>query len=111
VNRINQRQKSKAELRALTTLVRSVQNETKNRAAITFFPGITNKLQGIFKRNNIDLVYSNRGRIGRNPKDKFHPLEKSGVLSTKLHIKVVKRNTSARQKNVPSQDLRSMSGT
>jgi hypothetical protein len=114
VNRINQRQKSKAELRALTTLVRSVQNETKNRAAITFFPGITNKLQGIFKRNNIDLVYSNRGKLSdvlRNPKDKFHPLEKSGVLSTKLHIKVVKRNTSARQKNVPSQDLRSMSGT
>jgi hypothetical protein len=44
-----QRQKSKADLQALTTLVPSVQNKTKKRAAITFFPGITNKLQGFFK--------------------------------------------------------------
>jgi hypothetical protein len=32
-------------------------------------------------------------------------------VSTKLHVKVVKRNTSARQKDVLSQDLRSMSDT
>jgi hypothetical protein len=82
VDRIYQRQKSKAELQALTTLVPSVHNETKKRAAITFFPGITNKLQGIFKRHNIDLVYSNRGKLSDvlgNPKDKCHPLEKSGI--------------------------------
>jgi hypothetical protein len=45
VNRIYQRPKSKAELQVLTTLVPSVQNETKKKAAITFFPGITNNLQ------------------------------------------------------------------
>jgi hypothetical protein len=85
VNRIYQRQKPKAELRALTTLVTSIQNETKKRAAITVFRGITNKLQGIFKRHNIDLVYFNiRGKLFNvlvlgNPKNKYHPLEKSGV--------------------------------
>jgi hypothetical protein len=102
VNRIYQRQNPKAELRALTTLVPSIQNETKKRAAITFFPSITNKLQGIFKRHNIDLVYSIRSKLSDvlgNPKNKCHPLEKSGV--TKLHVKVVKRNTPARQKDVP----------
>jgi hypothetical protein len=77
VNRIHQRQQSKAKLQALTTLVPSVQNETKKRAAITFFPGITNKLQGIFKRHNIDLVFS-IGVLGK-PNDKYHPLQKSGV--------------------------------
>jgi hypothetical protein len=79
---IYQRPKSKAKLQTLTTLVPSVQNETKKRAAITFVPGITNKLQGIFKRHNIDLVYSNRCKLSdvlRNPQNKCHPLEKSGV--------------------------------
>jgi hypothetical protein len=33
------------------------------------------------------------------------------LTDTWLHVKVVKRNTSGRQKDVPSQDLRSMSGT
>jgi hypothetical protein len=63
-------------------MVPSVQNETKKSAAITFFPGITNKLQGVFKRHNIDLVYSNRGKLSDvlgNPKDKCHPLVESGV--------------------------------
>jgi hypothetical protein len=37
MNRIYQRQKSKAELRALTTLVPSVQNETKKELSSLFF--------------------------------------------------------------------------
>jgi hypothetical protein len=36
---------------------------------------------------------------------------RKNLLSTKLQVKVVKRHTSVRQKDVPSQDLRSISGT
>jgi hypothetical protein len=100
VNQIYQRQKSKAVPRALDP---SVHNETKKRAAITFFLGITNKLQGVFKRHSIDLVYSI---------DYLTYLEtQENQVAPKLHVKIVKPNTSARQKDVPSQDLRSMSGT
>jgi uncharacterized protein (UPF0335 family) len=112
VKRIYQRQKLKAKLRALMTLVPSAQNETKQRAAITFFPGIRNKLQGIFKRHNIDFVYSN---IGVNyltylETPRINVTHWSNQVSTKLHVKVVKRKTSARRKDVPSQYLMGMSG-
>jgi hypothetical protein len=98
----------KAEPWALTTLVSSVPNETEKRAAIPFYPGdpgITNKLQGIFKHHNIDLVYSNMETR------RINVTHWRNQVSSKLHVKVVKRNTSARQKDVPSQDLRSMSDT
>jgi hypothetical protein len=118
VNRIYQRQKLKAELQALTTLVPSVQNETKKRAAIAFFPGITNKQQGIFKRHNIDLVYSNRGELSDilgNPKDKCHPLEKSGVYQITCkgceakYIGQTKRSTLTRfMEHVRHPDLSSV---
>jgi hypothetical protein len=115
VNRIYQRQKLKAKLRALMTLVPSAQNETKQRAAITFFPGIRNKLQGIFKRHNIDFVYSNIGvnyltHLETRRINVTHWSNQVDQVSTKLHVKVVKRKTSARRKDVPSQYVMSMSG-
>jgi hypothetical protein len=103
VTRIYQTQKSKAELQALTTLFPSVQNELRKELPFLFFPVITNKIQGIFKRYNIDHVYSNDYLMFLKPQE--------NQVSSKLHVKIVKRNTSARQKYVPSQDLRSMSGT
>jgi hypothetical protein len=110
VKRIYQRQKSKAELQTLMTLVPSVQNETKKRAAITFFPDITNKLRtnAITSTSFIPigvnyLTYLETRRI--------NVTHWKNQVSTKLHVKVVKRNTSAGQKDVYSQDLRSMSGT
>jgi hypothetical protein len=96
-----------------TTLVPSIQNKTKKRAAITLYTGITNKKLGIFKRHYIDLVYSNSGKLS----DVYLKTRKINVthwknqVSIKLHVKVVKQNTLVRQKNVPSQDLRSISGT
>jgi hypothetical protein len=102
VNRIYQRHKLKAEMRALTTLVPSVQNEIYKGAAITC---IKNKLQANLKRHNIDLAYSNMGNLS-DLLGRINITHWRNQVSTKLHVKVVKRNTSVRLK-----DLRSMSGT
>jgi hypothetical protein len=48
----------------------------------TFYPAITNKLQRIFWNHQIDLVYSNKGKLKDNlgnPKDKTQMLQKSGI--------------------------------
>jgi hypothetical protein len=53
--------------------------------AITFFPGIINKLHVVFKSHDIDIIYSNSGKLSDvlgNPKDKCNSLEKSGVYKT-----------------------------
>jgi hypothetical protein len=42
----------------------------------------TNKLQSIFRNHQIDLVYSNNGKLKDslgNPKDKTKMLQKSGI--------------------------------
>jgi hypothetical protein len=52
------------------------------RHGITFYPAITNKLQRIFRNHQIDLVYSNKGKLKNslgNSKDKTDMLQKSGI--------------------------------
>jgi hypothetical protein len=54
--------------------------------AIAFFPAITNKLKRIFRNHQIDLVYSNKGKLKDNlgnPKDKTKMLQKSGIYQVK----------------------------
>jgi GIY-YIG catalytic domain len=82
VDRIYKKQLKKENLRQLTTLTPLSNSETMRRAAITFFPAITSKLQGVFRKHKIDLVYSNRGKLKDvlgNPKDPVEPHEKSGI--------------------------------
>jgi Reverse transcriptase (RNA-dependent DNA polymerase) len=83
VDRIHKKHKKKKELRTLTTLTPTSRNDTPNkRHAITFYPTITNKLQRIFRNHQIDLVYSNKGKLKDilgNPKDKHETTEKSGI--------------------------------
>jgi hypothetical protein len=62
----------KQNLRQLTTLPPHTSDEQLRRAPITFYPGITNKLQNIFKKHKIKIVYSNKGKLCDllgNPKD------------------------------------------
>jgi 2,3-bisphosphoglycerate-independent phosphoglycerate mutase len=59
----------------LTTLIPVLKRDDAptKRHAITFYPAITNKLQKIFRNHQIDLVYSNKGKLKYNlgnPKDK-----------------------------------------
>jgi hypothetical protein len=52
------------------------------RHAITLYPAITNKLQRIFRNHQIDLVYSNKGKLKDslgNSKDKTEMLQKYGI--------------------------------
>jgi hypothetical protein len=59
--------------------MRSISDELLRRAAISLYPGITNKLQNIFKKHKITIVYSNKGRLCDflgNPEDKPEFLEK-----------------------------------
>jgi hypothetical protein len=56
------------------------------RHAITFYPAIMNKLQRIFRNHQIDLVYSNKGKLKAslgNPKDKTKILQNSGIYQVK----------------------------
>jgi hypothetical protein len=53
-----------------------------NRNAITFYPAITNKLQKIFRNHQIDLVYSEKGKLKDslgNLKNKTEMLQKSEI--------------------------------
>jgi hypothetical protein len=48
---------------------------------------MTNKLQKIFRKHDVDLVYSNKRKLRDilgNPKDKFGVLEKSGVYQVEF---------------------------
>jgi hypothetical protein len=78
VDRIYEKHDKKHKLRQLTTLTPHTSDEHLRRAAITFYPRITNKLQNIFKKHNIKIVYSNKGKLCDflgNPKDKPESLE------------------------------------
>jgi hypothetical protein len=82
IDRIHNKILKKENLRQLTTLKPLSADEKMRRAAISFYPPITNKLQGIFRKNKIDLVFSNKGKLKDilgNPKDKIDPLDKSGI--------------------------------
>jgi hypothetical protein len=84
VDRIYNKPKKKEEPRNLTTLIPVLKRDdaSTKRHAITFYPAITNKLQRIFRNHQIDLVYSNKGKLKDslgNPKDKTEMLQKSGI--------------------------------
>jgi hypothetical protein len=84
VDRIHNKHKKKEELRNLTTLIPVLKRDDTptKRQAITFYPAITNKLLRIFRNHQIDLVYSNKGKLKDslgNPKDKTEMLQKSGI--------------------------------
>jgi hypothetical protein len=75
---------TKTWLRNLTTLIPVLKRDDTptKRHAITFYPASTNKLQRIFRNHQIDLVYSNKGKLKDslgNPKDKTEMLQKSRV--------------------------------
>jgi hypothetical protein len=72
------------ERRNLTTLILVLKRHDAptKRHAITFYPAITNKLQKIFQNHQIDLVYSNKGKLRDslgNSEDKTKMLQKSGI--------------------------------
>jgi hypothetical protein len=84
VDRIHNKHKMKEELRNLTTLTPVLKRDDTptKRHAITSSPVITNKLLRIFRNHQIDLVYSNKGKLKGslgNPKDKTEMLQKSGI--------------------------------
>jgi hypothetical protein len=73
VDRVHNKHKKKEELRNLTTLIPVLKKDDApaKRQAITFYPTITNKLQRIFRNHQVDLVYSNKGKLKdslENPK-------------------------------------------
>jgi predicted GIY-YIG superfamily endonuclease len=105
VDRIYEKHVKKQNLRQLTTLTPQTSDEQLRRAPITFYPGITNKLQNIFKKHKIKIVYSNKGKLCDllgNPKDKPESLEKSGIYQIKCegcnaqYIGQTRRSTATR---------------
>jgi hypothetical protein len=79
VDRIHNKHKKKEELRNLKTLIPVLKryDAPTKRHAITFYPVITNKLQRILRNHQIDLVYSNKGKLKDslgNPNDKIRNL-------------------------------------
>jgi hypothetical protein len=84
VDRIHNKHKKKEPLRNLTTLIPVLKRDDAptKRHAISFYLAITNKLQRIFRNNQIDLVYSNKGKLKDslgNPKEKTEMLQRSGI--------------------------------
>jgi hypothetical protein len=94
VDRIHKKHLRKDNLRQLTTLAPLTKNEDIPRAAITYYPAITNQLQNIFNKHIIMLVHSN--------KDKSEQLEKSGIYEIKcdgcntVYIGQTRRSVSVR---------------
>jgi hypothetical protein len=75
---------TKTWLRNLTTLIPVWKRDDAptKRHAITFYPASTNRLQRIFRNHQIDLVYSNKGKLKdslENPKDKTEMLQKTRI--------------------------------
>jgi hypothetical protein len=69
------------------------------KLAITFHPAITNKLQRIFWIHQIDLVYSNSGKLKDsllNPKEKTDMLQKSGIYQVECEGCQTKRSLNTR---------------
>lgn len=86
IDNIIKKHSNKHRIAMSTTLVS--QNKTLNRddelkrVAITFAPKITNGLKTVFRRNNMQLVYSNPFKLKNkliSTKDKKHNLDKPGV--------------------------------
>jgi hypothetical protein len=72
----------KKQLSELTTLTPASDEQTIKRVAVPFHPPITNKLQALFKKHQIKMVHSTRGKLGEllgNPKDQVETLQKSGI--------------------------------
>jgi hypothetical protein len=71
----------KKQLRKLTTLTPASDEQTINKVVVPFHPPIANKLQAIFKKHQIKMVHSTRGKLGEhlgNPKDQVdETLQKS----------------------------------
>jgi hypothetical protein len=64
IDRIHNKHKKKEELRSLTTLIPVLRDDAPTKKhAITLYPAITNKLQRIFRNHQIDLMYSNKGKL------------------------------------------------
>jgi hypothetical protein len=66
----------------LTTLTPASDEQTIKRVVVPFYPPITNKLQAVFKKHQIKMVRSTRGKLGEllgNPKDQLETLQKSGI--------------------------------
>jgi hypothetical protein len=65
VDRFHNKQKKKKELQNLTTFIPVFKRDDAQtkRHAITFYPTNTNKLQRIFRNHQIDLGYSNKGKL------------------------------------------------
>jgi hypothetical protein len=81
-NRIHNKHNKKEKLRNLPTLIPVLKRDDAPTNATMFYPAITNKLQSIFRNHQIDLVYSNKGKLKDsigNTKDKTEMLQKSGI--------------------------------
>jgi hypothetical protein len=66
----------------LTTLTPASDELTIKRVAAPFHPPITNKLKAVFKKHQIKMVHSTRGKLGELlgiPKDQVETLQKSGI--------------------------------
>lgn len=62
----------------------SMRDKTKERkrVCLPFVPEITNKLKDVFKKNNMEIVYSNNFKLKNllgSTKDKVESLEKPGI--------------------------------
>jgi hypothetical protein len=100
--------------RKLTTLTPTTNDEHLRRSAITFYPGITNKLQNIFKKHKIKIVCSNNKLTDffENSKDELQSLEKCDTatrFSEHLrHIRNNHPNISSLASNVLKRLLKSL---
>jgi hypothetical protein len=92
LDRIHTKHLKKNELQRLTTLIPVSKDRPNKRHSITFYPHITNKLQKIFRKHDINLVYSNKRKLRDilgNPSSEFwrNPgCIKSSVLVAMLHV-------------------------
>jgi hypothetical protein len=77
IDQMYQHHLKKKLLRELTTLTPASHEQTIKRVAFPFHPPITNKLQDVFKKHQLKMVHSTRGKLGEilgNPKDQVETL-------------------------------------
>lgn len=66
----------------LTKLIHQNSTNVYRRMKIRFYPTITNKLKTIFKKQDIELVFNNEGKLKNllgSTKDKTQDIKKSGI--------------------------------
>lgn len=107
VDNIIKKKLNKKFLNESTTLYKQTENEQLKYTKVMYVPEITSKLEKVYKKHGMKIVYKNQPNLGNllgNTKDKIDNLNKSGIYKIscndcdKIYIGQTKRSINTRFK-------------